>query len=64
MGGGRGGLRQDTAPGRVVGWGGAPENVERREGLASVEAPSTFYPSLGRAGQAKREYERTSLVVQ
>lgn len=56
MGGGRAGLRQDKAPGRVVGWGGSPENAERREGQAPVEAPSTFYTSLGRAGQAKREY--------
>lgn len=31
MGGGRAGLQQDKAPGRVVGWGGSPENVERRE---------------------------------
>ena len=53
---GRNGRWKDTAPGRVVGWGGSPENVERREGQAPVEAPSTFYPSLGRAGQAKREY--------
>ena len=38
------------------GLGRFPRECGKKGGQAPVEAPSTFYTSLGRAGQAKREY--------